>query len=75
MESPQTALRLRAILGKFPVTKVERGLTGIRFTLSMGNSVFITCDMPTAADVKVGDILTLYTEVLADANLGKPPIQ
>ena len=44
-------------------------------TISLGGSVTMTADLPITADVRLGDYLTLYTEVLADANLIPPPIQ
>ncbi len=57
--------RLRLILGKFQVTAVSQGLTGTKASLNLGNSVKLHIDIPIQADVKLGDYLTLYTEVLA----------
>lgn len=60
-------MRLRLILGKFRVTKVSPGLQGCRITIDIGNSVTMNIDSPIPADVRLGDLLTLYTEVLAHA--------
>ncbi len=75
MESPQTKMRLVLILGKFQVTKVDPGLTGVKFTLKLGGSVTLTADCPVPCDVQLGDRLTLYTEVLADAIPSAAPVQ
>lgn len=53
-------LRLVLVLGKFRVT--ER--TDAAMKLALGGSTTMTCTLPDGADVKSGDILTLYTEVL-----------
>ena len=74
MESPEKSLRYRIILGKFPVTKVDKGLTGCRMVVKLPGSVSLTADMPVNADVKIGDLLTFYTEVLR-AEPSQPPIQ
>lgn len=62
MESAPPTLRVRLIIGKFQVIKVDPGLTGFLATISMGNSVTLTMDCPISADVRVGDLLTFYTE-------------
>ena len=68
-------LRLKLIIGKFQIISVKRGVGGCTFTLDLGNSIKFTADSPVPADVRVGDWLTFYTEVLADANTLPPPIQ
>lgn len=68
-------VRHRLILGKFQVTRVEKGLTGLFFWLNLGGSVTAKVDSPITSDVRVGDLLTLYTEVYADADPGPAPIQ
>jgi hypothetical protein len=71
MEPPDSALRkqgrLVLILGKFRVS--ER--TDKHFKLELGGSTTMTCTVEPYMDVKAGDLLTLYTEVLMNAN----PIQ
>jgi hypothetical protein len=68
-------VRLIVNLGKYQVTNVDLGDWGTSFILQLPNSVKIKADFPYRADVKVGDILTLYTEVLAHALPGEPPIE
>jgi hypothetical protein len=75
MESTQTPLRFRLVLGKVQVIAVEKGATGMKFRVDMGNSVKATIDCPIGADVQLGDWLTLFTEVLADANPFPAPLQ
>lgn len=68
-------LRHRLILGKYQVTSVETGLTGLRFSVNFGNSVVVKIDSPVNSDVRVGDWLTFYTEVMAHADAGSTSIQ
>lgn len=63
MESTKDALRLRLILGKYQVTKIEKGLMGLRATIALPQSVTMTADLPASADVRLGDWLTFYSEV------------
>lgn len=53
-------LRLVLVLGKFRVT--ERTETTMK--IALGGSTTMTVTLPPQADVKEGDILTFYTEVL-----------
>lgn len=58
-------LRLQCILGKFPVVKV----TDSYFVLKLGGTTEMTVTRPPRSDIRDGDFLTLYTEVLlAKAN-------
>ena len=59
-------LRLIVNMGKFQVVDVTKGAMGTNFTLRLPAGVKITADLPVRADVRVGDLLTLYTEVLAE---------
>ncbi len=52
--------RLVLVLGKFPVVKRQ----GNKFTLKLGGTTEMTVIAPPMADVRDGDLLTLYTEVL-----------
>ncbi len=72
-EVAKDALRLRLVLGKYQVRKIDKGLTGLVMTISLPSGVFMKCDLPFQADVRVGDILTFYTEVLADMSKLPPP--
>jgi hypothetical protein len=63
MESAESALRYRLLLGKYRVTKVTSSALGVSFILNLqGAQVMI--DVPANTDVREGDLLTLYTEVL-----------
>ena len=63
-----TQLRYKLILAKLPVTKVEKVPAGFKFALDMLNGVKLVVEVPAHADVKEGDLLTIYTEVLAHAH-------
>lgn len=71
MEPTENKMRYVLILGKFRVT--ER--TESQMKLALGGSTTMTVALPPRADVKAGDILTLYTEVLTDANFSTTPVQ
>ncbi len=57
-------LRLQLILGKFPVVR----LTDTHFVLKLGGTTEMTIQRPPRCDIRDGDLLTLYTEVM----LAKP---
>jgi hypothetical protein len=52
--------RLVLVLGKFRVVK----LMDRKMTIKLGGTTEMTVDLPAMADVRDGDLLTLYTEVL-----------
>lgn len=60
--------RLIANLGRIQVVRVDKGLSGTKFTVQFVNDTRLkfTAELPIVADIQVGDLLTLYTEVLAD---------
>ncbi len=68
MESTQAPMRIVLVLGKFRVT--ERTETHMK--IALGGSTTMTCNVTKDMDVKAGDLLTFYTEVLYN---GKDPIQ
>lgn len=57
-------LRFRLVLGRFPVIRV----TSTHFVLKLGGTTEMTIEKPNYADIRYGDMLTLYTEALM-----KPP--
>lgn len=58
-------LRLTLVLGKFPVTEVSRAFRGWRMKVQLAGTTTATFEnIPDIADIRVGDLLTLYTEVL-----------
>ena len=60
MEPTKAQVRLILVLGKFRVTERQHNLMKI----ALGGSTTMTVTLPDGADVREGDILTLYTEVL-----------
>jgi hypothetical protein len=60
----QTLPRLGLILGKFPV--IEVGPTF--FVIEMKSGFYIRTSRPPGTDIRVGDLLTIYTEVLRSPN-------
>ena len=67
---PDKPLRIVLNLGKYRV--VER--TEFEMKLALGGSTTMTCSVEPFMDVKSGDLLTLYTEVLL-AQSQQSPIQ
>ena len=63
-------LRYRLILGKYRVLKVDRTTFICTITVDLIGAR-LQADVPINSDVKEGDILTLYTEILTNAN---PPL-
>ena len=60
---PYSGPRFKLILGKFPIVRVEAPILGIKqFAIQM-QGVRIVIDAPHDADVREGDLLSLYTEV------------
>jgi hypothetical protein len=68
MESTETPLRLILKLGKYRV--VARWSNHMK--LALGGSTTMTITLPDGADVREGDLLTLYTEVLYDKTITTP---
>ncbi len=62
--------RLVLVLGKFRVIDLQ----GRKMKLKLGGSTTMDVNLPPQADVRAGDLLTLYTEVLY-AQPSEPPIQ
>lgn len=54
--------RLVLVIGKYRVTERQNKLMKI----ALGGSTTMTVTLPDRADVKAGDILTFYTEVLME---------
>jgi len=75
MEPSKDSLRLIVNLGKYQVVKVDKGTLGTSFTLALPNNVTIRADLPYPADVRIGDLLTIYTEVLSNVFPTDAPIQ
>jgi len=63
-----TQPRYQLILGKFRVTRVIDKGSLLEFNIELPGLGQLICTGP-KADVKEGDLLTLYTEILANAKL------
>lgn len=59
-DATRKPLRLVLVLGKFRVD--ERTANAMK--IALGGSTTMTVTLPDGADVRAGDLLTLYTEVL-----------
>ena len=75
MESAQKQVRLRLVLGKYRVLKVERHPYGFQIAIDLLQGIKMVVELPASADVREGDILSLYTEVLTNAPSQPTPIQ
>lgn len=53
--------RLRLVLGKYRVVNIEAGNVAV---IQLGGTTQMRVPIPERADIRLGDILTLYTEVL-----------
>jgi len=58
--------RFKLVLGKFPVVRVS----STHFVLQLGGTTQGTFSYPDHADIRNGDLLTLYTEVLLEQPKG-----
>jgi len=64
MEPLENAIRHKLVLGRFPVVGVQRSSAGFKFALQLPG-IKLILEVPPSSDVREGDLLTLYTEVLA----------
>lgn len=62
-------LRLRCILGKFRCTHIHNNIATIQVTDGYRMQMLI----PSFADLRPGDLLTLYTEIPAKEHIGALP--
>lgn len=61
-------LRYQLILGKFPIVKIEKDQLGnVQASIRISKDTFMIIGPPPNSDVREGDLLTLYTEVLVNA--------
>ena len=74
MEPSQAPLRYKIVLGKFAVGKVNEKAGLLEFTIELPGLGRLICTGP-KADVKEGDLLTLYTEILANAKPRSASVQ
>jgi hypothetical protein len=74
MESFEAPIRYKLILGKFQVTRIIEQGALLEFHIHLPGLGYLMCTGP-KADVKEGDLLTLYTEVLANDKSSRSPVQ
>lgn len=60
-------VRFKLLLGKYRIVKVEMNAIGPAFALDLGSGAKMVIQGSNVMDVREGDLLTLYTEVLAHA--------
>lgn len=56
--------RLKLVLGKFLCTRVQDTLGRTNFALELPGLGHVVIHVPPSADIREGDLLTVYTEVL-----------
>lgn len=64
-------IRYKLILGKFRVDKINDVGPSLEFSIHLPGLGHLICTGP-KADVKEGDLLTLYTEILSGNTNAKP---
>jgi hypothetical protein len=55
--------RLKLVLGKYPIVRVEAPILGIKQFAIRVNEITIVINATHDADVREGDLISLYTEV------------
>ena len=75
MEPTANKVRYKLLLAKAQVTKIKHGELGCRFSVALPNGITIEADLSFVPDVRVGDVLSVYTELYAHANPGPSSIQ
>ena len=75
MEPAQKKVRYKVLLDKCQITKVEHGELGCSFQAISPKGMGIKADLSFEADVRVGDILSIYTEIYAHAQPSATSIQ
>jgi hypothetical protein len=56
--------RYQLNLTKAPVVEITHGPNNLIISIDVGQKFFFRFNAPLTSDVRVGDLLTLYTEVL-----------
>ncbi len=67
-------IRYKLVLGKFAVGKVNEKGSSLEFSIELPGLGRLICTGP-KADVREGDLLTLYTEIYANAQAVGPSVQ
>jgi len=70
----QTKVRYKVILTKAQVTQVQDGELGTRVLVRFPQGMTLDMDLSFRPDARVGDIITIYTELFAHANTGSTSV-
>jgi len=65
MEPTENKVRYKILLEKAQVTHLTKGDLGVKFLAITPRGMTIQADLSFIPDVKVGDILSIYTELYA----------
>ena len=68
-------LRYKLVLGKYPVAKITEQAGVYKVDLQIEGRVMFTFYFQGNPDIREGDLLTLYTEVLINAQPQQPSVQ
>ena len=75
MEPAENKVRYKVLLDKCQVTNVTQGELGCSFTALSPKGMSIRADLSFTPDVRVGDILSIYTELYAHAQPSTASLQ
>ena len=75
MESAEKKIRYKVLLDKCQVTHVTTGELGCSFSAISPKGMTIKADLSFTPDVRVGDILSIYTELFAHAHPSTTSVQ
>jgi hypothetical protein len=59
--------RYQLLLGKFPIKRVHHELGQLKIAIELPGLGIMIVPIPSNVDAREGDLLTLYTEILANA--------
>ena len=75
MEPTEKKVRYKVLLTKAQVTSLQRGELGCKFKAVSSSGLTLEADLSFVPDVRVGDILSIYTELYAHAQPGTTSVQ
>lgn len=75
MESFKDKVRYKILLDTCQITWVEYGELGCKFNAISPKGMIVKADLSFRPDAKIGDLIPIYTELLAHDQPGPPSIQ
>lgn len=75
MEPAENKIRYKLLLDKCQVTNVTQGELGTSFTAMSPKGMSIRADLSFRPDIRLGDVLSIYTEVLGYAQPSTTSVQ